>query len=398
MSRCGPPSMLFIGPTPPPHQGVAVTTDCLLHSSLAESFRIVHLDISDRRSMNNSERLDFGNVYLALAHGVRFLFLTVRERPDIVYVPVSQNALGFLRDSLFLIPAKLLGGKLAIHLHGGAFHRFYGDANCLMRSLVRVAFSRVDLAIVLNEKYRNIFGELIAPGRVAVVENGIVDEFAAEFAGGFSAAAQRQRGLPGRRLRVLFLSILVESKGFVDVLHAVPQVLEQIPEAEFIFVGDGTGYAEFEKARAWIEERGLQTWVKFPGPKWGEEKRRILLDADVFAFPTWYPYEGQPRVVLEAMAAGLPIVTTQHAAIAETVGEAGALYVRPHDPADIAARLITLLKDRGLRAAMGEGNRRRFLERYTVDAFAGNLASALRGALERPAAGLRAARASRLSS
>src|SRR5580704_10916000 len=94
MNQSSQPSILFIGPTPPPHQGVAVTTDCLLHSSLSGNFRIIHLDISDRRTMDNCGHLDFGNVYLALVHGARFLALFFRERPDIVYVPISQNALG----------------------------------------------------------------------------------------------------------------------------------------------------------------------------------------------------------------------------------------------------------------------------------------------------------------
>jgi glycosyltransferase involved in cell wall biosynthesis len=376
MNQSSQPSILFIGPTPPPHQGVAVTTDCLLHSSLSGNFRIIHLDISDRRTMDNCGHLDFGNVYLALVHGARFLALFFRERPDIVYVPISQNALGFLRDSLFLIPAKLLHKKLVIHLHGGAFDRFYAAANSFVQVLARIALSRVDLAVVLHEKYRGIFGELIAPERVVAVENGIVDEFVDEFAGEFSGAEPIRRVPAGRRLQVLFLSILVESKGFVDLLHAVPVIVGEIPDVEFVFVGDGTGYPEFEKAQVWVRERELGGYVKFLGPKWGEEKIRILLGADIFAFPTWYPHEGQPRVVIEAMAAKLPMVTTRHAAIEETVGEAGALYARPRDPGDLAVQLITLLKDPMRRAAMGRRNRLRFVERYTVDRFAADLGAA----------------------
>ena len=367
------PAVVLIGPTPPPHQGVAVLTDYLLHSSLADNFRLIHLDISDRRPMNNSEHIDFMNVYLALMHGLRLWVLLLTERPRIVYVPVSQNALGFLRDSLFMIPARWLRARLVIHLHGGAFDRFYGSTNYFIRMLVRFCLSRVDLAVVLNEKFRGIFGELLSSSRITVVENGMVDEFA--------DSGPVRHPSETDRLRVLFLSTLVESKGFVDLLHAVPAILSQVPEVDFILVGDGTGYPEFEKARAWVAERGLQDHVEFLGPKWGEEKNRILLGADVFAFPTWYPYEGQPCVVIEAMAAGLPIVTTRHAAIESTLGETGALYVRPRDPDDLAAQLISLLKDPDLRAAMGQKNRRRFLQRYTVDVFAGNLASAFRQAL-----------------
>jgi glycosyltransferase involved in cell wall biosynthesis len=361
------PKVLFVGPTPPPYQGVAVATDCLLHSSLADDFQLIHLDTSDRRPMDNSEHLDFMNVYLALVHGLRFCTLLITKRPSIVYVPIAQNTLGFLRDSLFMLPARWRGARLVIHLHGGGFAQFYRSANFLTRLFLRWCLSRVDLAIVLHDKFRNIFGGLVPASRIAVVENGIVDEF---------ATVSRIRDRPrSERLRVLFLATLVESKGFVDLLHAAPAVLREIPDVEFVFVGDGTGFPESENARAWAAERGLQDQVKFVGPKWGHEKYQALLEADVLAFPTWYPYEGQPIVVIEAMAAGLPIVTTRHAAIANTLGEGGAVYARPRDADDLALQLIKLLKDPILRGAMGRRNRLRFLESYTVDKFATNLAA-----------------------
>lgn len=351
-----------------------MTTNCLLHSSLADRFQLIHLDTSDRRPMDNSERLDFTNVYLALLHGLRFWMLLIARRPRIVYVPISQNALGFVRDSLFMVPARWLGARLVIHLHGGWFDRFYKSANPLLRMLVRYCMARVDLAIVLHERFRDIFGELLPASRVRVVENGIEDDFA-----GYRAA---RNSVERERLRVLFISLLVESKGFIDLLHAVPAVVSEIPDVEFFFIGDGTGYPEFERARSWVVERRLESHVKFLGPKWGEEKKQAFLNADVLAFPTWYQYEGQPRVVIEAMAAGLPVVTTRHGAIEDTLGEDGAVYVCPRNPEDLAGKLIALLKDPARRTAMGRRNRMRFVERYTVEHFATNLGAAFSHVLD----------------
>ena len=59
--------------------------------------------------------------------------------------------------------------------------------------------------------------------------------------------------------------------------------------------------------------------ITFLGPVSGQPKTDLLLDADIFVLPTYYPREGQPWVLIEAMAAGLPIVTTDQAAIRETV-------------------------------------------------------------------------------
>lgn len=366
-----PPSktvVLFIGPTPPPYQGISVLTHHLLNSRLAQDFELVHLDTSDRRSMANSERLDVTNAYLALLHGVRCWWKMLRHRPDVVYLPISQSALGFLRDSLFMVPARWCGAKLVIHLNGGSFGRFYQNAGAFTRSMMQFCTRRVDLGIVLCEKFRGIFGDLLPQECVAIVENGLPDEF-----------PDHHRPEPPQasdKLRVVYLGTMIESKGFVDLVHSAPSVVSQVPNVEFILVGDGTGFAEFDRAKAWVTEQGLEGHVKFAGPKWGEQKKQALLSADVFCFPTWYPHEGQPLVIIEAMSAGLPMVTTRHAANESTLGEQGALYANNRDPEDLAAKLVQLLKDPERRRKMGVSNRQRFVELYTVDSFAANLGAA----------------------
>jgi glycosyltransferase involved in cell wall biosynthesis len=346
---------------------VSVITQYLLASSLNDHYRLLHLDTTDRRSMANSEHFDLVNVYLALVHVIRYLAMLARHRPNIVYVPIAQTALGFLRDSLFLIPARWFGARLVVHLHGGSFDAFYAGSNVFLRMLVRGSLCRVDLAVVLNEKFRTIFGDIISPERVVVVENGVPDDFC--------GASLLPRARPGK-YQVLFLGTLVKSKGFLDVLHAAPVVLEQIREVEFVFAGDGSGFREFEEARAWVRDRKLLRQVRFVGPKWGEEKRRLLLESDVLVFASWAA-EGQPLVILEAMAAGVPILTTRHAAIEQALSEDGAVYIAGHDPGQIGAQLIELLQDPERRLSLGRESRRRFLSRYTVEQFADNLRRAL---------------------
>ena len=362
------PVVLFIGPTPPPYQGISVLTFHLLNSALAHEFCLVHIDTSDRRSMANSEHLDFSNVYLALLHGVRCWWNMLRHRPDVVYLPISQSALGFLRDSLFMVPARWFGAKLVIHLNGGAFARFYENAGALTRSMIRFCMHRVDLGIVLCEKFKGIFGDLLPAERVAIVENGLPDEF--------GEPLLSSKSTPRNKLQVVYLGTMMESKGFVDLVHAAPFVVREVPDVEFVLVGDGKGFPEYARAQAWVAERGIEEHVKFVGPKWGEGKKHALFNADIFCFPTWYPYEGQPLVIIEAMSAGLPVVTTRHAANEATLGEEGALYAKIKDPEDLAAQLVKLLKDPERRRQMGARNRQRFVELYTVDSFAANLAAA----------------------
>ena len=73
--------------------------------------------------------------------------------------------------------------------------------------------------------------------------------------------------------------------------------------------------------------------------------------------------------MIEAMAAGLPVLTTRHATIPELLGEDGALYVNKQDPADIAAKLLQLLDNESLRKSMGLANQNKFLQCHTADRF-----------------------------
>jgi glycosyltransferase involved in cell wall biosynthesis len=176
------------------------------------------------------------------------------------------------------------------------------------------------------------------------------------------------------------LGLLIESKGFFDLLRSVPYVLEQRTDVRFVFVGD-TSFPEAERAMEWAKKHALDSYVNFLGLRSGDEKIRIFQESDVFAFPTWYPLEGQPVAMIEAMAAGLPVLTTRHATIPEILGEEGGIYVNKQDPADIAVKLLQLLDNESLRKSMGQANQNRFLQCHTADKFSQGVVRVLRQAL-----------------
>jgi len=367
-------TVLIVGPTPPPAHGISVLTELLLQSGLKESFEVVHLDTADRRTLDNVGRFEIRNIALALYHGARFQWLLLSKQPALVYMPVSESRLGFLRDSLFLLPIRLSGVPLVLHLHGGYLDTLYAEWGPAFQWLMRFCFRQATRAIVQSNSFRGKFAGLVEGDRIRVVYNGIPLTI-------YEACKNKSRSSGDSSLKtVLFLGGLIESKGFFDLLRSVPDVLEKTTEVRFVFVGD-TSFPEAERAREWANKHSLDFYVKFLGPKSGDDKIRIFQESDVFAFPTWYPPEGQPVAVIEAMAAGLPVLTTRHATIPEILGEDGALYVNKQDPADIAARLLQLLDNESLRRNMGLANQNKFLQYHTADRFAESVVGVLRQAL-----------------
>jgi glycosyltransferase involved in cell wall biosynthesis len=132
---------------------------------------------------------------------------------------------------------------------------------------------------------------------------------------------------------------------------------------------------EFSEACSRHSLDGDVTWI---GPCYGEAKERNFANADVFVFPSYYPPEGLPLVLLEAMSYGLPMVATRHAAIPDIIVEGKTGFLVPvRDPESLAAKLRILLMDRELRLRMGKSARERYLEKYTVATFENRLSTIL---------------------
>lgn len=167
--------ILIIGPTLPPYNGMSVTTDLILRLATKERVSLIHLDTADRRGLSNIGKLDLTNIYLAFLHGWRFVWLLLTKNLDVVCAPISQAALPFLRDCLFLIPARIFGIKVVIHLHGGYFQESYKTKSSLMRALIRFALGKVKRVIVLGHILKGQFESIIPQDKITIVPDGHED-------------------------------------------------------------------------------------------------------------------------------------------------------------------------------------------------------------------------------
>ena len=346
------PRLVVIGPVPPPRHGVTISTALVLANPvLRETFDVVHLDTSDRRGLENIGGWDIGNVRVGVAAALRLIPL-LRRRGGLVYLPISQSVGGFLRDSLFVLAASLRGWRVAAHLRGSELHELYATAAAPFRFWMRFTLARVDSLAVMGESVRGAVDGLVPPDRIAVVPNGTPDP--------------SPNGLPREPATVLFLSNLLRRKGVRESVEAALLVVERHPAARFVFAGGWEDEAFESQLRQLAQPAGDR--IRFVGSVDDAEKQRLLLSSTVLLFPPLLP-EGHPRVVIEALAAGLPLITTDRGTIAETVGAEGAAFVLPEAaPNELADRVLRVLDDDALRARMAESARTRFLGQYTQDA------------------------------
>jgi glycosyltransferase involved in cell wall biosynthesis len=346
--------VLVIGALPPPFHGGSVVTQTLLTSPLADRYEIRHLDTTDSRGVENIGRFDAGNVWLALVHGLRFLSLLSRNRIDMVYLPVAQNTLGFLRDSLFLAPAVIRGIPLVLHFHSGNYGEFARTAPLPVRALIRTLLGRAQRAIVLGSALRPMLDGIVSGERIEVVPNCVPDRMP-------DARRAEHRNGP---IRILFLGNLIPGKGYGELIQATGMLVDAGMDLELVLAGGGLA----DRARRKIlSESRIPDRIRFTGPVDVAEKTVLLGEADLLALPSYYENEAHPLVILEAMAAGLPVVSTRYVAIPEMVNDGvTGLLVEPRDISGLAAALRRLAEDPTLRRRMGDAGRARYLEEFTV--------------------------------
>ena len=354
------PSALIVGPSPPPYNGMSIANEFLV-SSVRDTVRVIHLDTADRRGLSNVGKFELTNLLLAAVHGLRFLWLLLTRKPQIVYVPIAQAWLPFLRDCLFLVPARIAKRKVIIHLHGGYFGRFYRQTSGLMRLIIRYSLNHVSAALVLGECGRGLFDGIIPAERIRIVPNGIPDYFG-------DAPATSKAGLG---LKLLYLGLLCESKGILSILRAMVELKHEFPAIRASFAGEWASQDEKSAAELIIKEFGLGANVEFVGPVGLEQKVALFRDADMFVFPSAYPFEGHPYTILESMAAGLPVISSELACIPETVQDGiSGFLLEPGDISGLRDRIRLLIRDAQLRSRMGIEARRRFLQEFTLNRYA----------------------------
>lgn len=144
------------------------------------------------------------------------------------------------------------------------------------------------------------------------------------------------------------------------LIEGLARALGSHPVMELWLVGDGPLRSEVERL---VRKRNLQEHVRFLGLR--KDIPELLAQADILLLPS--DWEGVPLVVLEAMAAGRPVVATRVGGVPELIeeGKTG-LLVPPRDSGALARAILRLAKDPELRRRMGEAARKRALERFDI--------------------------------
>ena len=359
------------GVVPPPVHGQSLITRALFDARL-EGIEKVLVEIRSSKDIKEVGRPSLGKFLSVFAVIGSIVKKAVRLRPDLFYYTAGSGAwVPFIRDVLILGICRPFFPQVAIHYHSGNLVDFL-SRSLLATKLGAWIYGRGAWSIRLGEGCP-VPGAEMGVGRVIDVPNGI------------EAPAEIPPKAESESFRVLFLGNLFEDKGVGELIEAVGK-LARIRDRpiELKLVGAWPDEETRTRCEAGLRALPAHVHVPTPGPAYGEEKWRHLRGADVLVLPTFYRRENVPLVIIEAMAAGLPVVATAWRGVRSLVEpDQTGILVPLHDTDALAAALRRLAESPEWAKELGKAGSLRFEMDLTLDAHLARMSSVLRQAAGR---------------
>lgn len=246
---------------------------------------------------------------------------------DIVHIHTSHGW-SFRRLCPLLFIARGFGKKAILHVHGSQFDIYYQEAGRLEKALIRRGLLAASTVIALSRDWEQKLHQIQALATVSVVKNSVdLDKF--------EHIQDRSLETP---VRLLFLGRLGERKGVYELLDA----LGSLPKNSFrcILAGDG----DIKEVKEIVSQRGWKNSVDVPGWVDAQNKMHLLEQSDIYLLPSHH--EGLPISILEALAAGLPVISTPVGGIPEAIADGHNGYlVAPGDSQALAKAIKKLASD-----------------------------------------------------
>ncbi len=203
---------------------------------------------------------------------------------------------------------------------------------------------RVPCAIAVGQQVADVYGPLLPGTPLKTIPNAVVPptpRCPAE-----RAAIRERLGMAEADVLALAVGRLVPQKGYPDLIAAMDLVRQKAPAVRLVIAGDGELRGALETQVAHL---GLGRHVRLLGTR--RDVAELMAAADVFVNSSHW--EGLPVAILEAMAAGLPVVATAVGDAARMIDESTGIIVPAADPAGLAAALCRLAEDRDRRTDLG---------------------------------------------
>ncbi len=345
--------VLLVGKGSPERGGIPSFLALLLKSRLTSDYDLRFLNLAGRSLVGG--RLAAGNIARTAVDAIR-VWKEARHA-DVVHIHSAlAPGVTLVRAGTLALAGRLAGARTIVHGHGGRIQLWLTTPG--RRRVARFALGMVDTLVAVSEGAAAALTEALPAGSVRLVENGVdVARFAMD---------GEREGSGTAPVRILYVGGLTARKGVLDLLAASDCLEARGLAHEVLLVGGPPDEGAATGHEVVIAARARGTRVRLAGPKSPEEMPAVYRDADVFCLPSWW--EAMPLSVLEAMAVGLPVVTTDVGDVSRLVEHGvNGLIVSPHDPDALVTAFVELLGDSDRRSQLGLAGQETVAARWNAE-------------------------------
>lgn len=331
-------NVVMLGPALRQHGGMA-TVEKLIMQQLFTGVKVWHIASHDEGSILH--RLQVFAWAL-----VQLIWQLLQGRADVVHLHVSERG-SVPRKGILALLAFSFRKPVIMHTHGCEFRPFYDQLPQLGKRVVSWLFQHCTYVITLSESWQKYYLAScnLSPKRTLALSNPV----------------EIPEKVPSREgaalVRFVSLGRIGQRKGTFDLIQAFANLAPELrSRSELILAGDGA----IEEAIKLVQTLNLESHIKLPGWLTSAECSQLLQQSHVFVLPSYN--EGLPMAMLEAMAWGLPVISTPVGGVPEVaIHQKNGFLVSPGDIEQIAESMEALIANEPMRLAMGKCARQQVL-------------------------------------
>lgn len=347
---------------PPPYGGGEIRAK-LLHDFLEKNKEyIIITNSNDKKNKSNQGKLSFQNIWININYIRKNCQKIWRAKPSVVYISIPKDFFPLLKIVPILLVCKMVKAKLIGELAGRNF--YFLEKSGFRRVIGRYLLKRFNSIRVLGNSVKKTL-ENSGLQKTVVIDNGI--ELSNEVVR--TVKSRKPNDAP---LELLFIGALNKNKGIYVLLEIIKKLSETKISIHANIVGEWSSEMDKANTMKFIRENELADYLTFHGLLLTHDKWRLLSKSDIFVFPSFN--EGQPLVLIEAMAFGMPIVSSTVGAIPDTIENGvNGFMIEEHDANQYFKKIVELSQNVELYERISNKNIETYENRFTSNEYCLNI-------------------------
>jgi len=357
-------NILIFGQVPPPYHGTNVMTKVFIDAidELGYKYRVKNKSFSlmieeiGGYSIKKIKRVL--SVYLGFIKAIR------DHEPDVVIIFFPKSIMGIMSNIIPMLTCQIFRVPIILRMGATGYKKLNNSIK--YKILIDLILKNNFGLIIQSELFRNDVEYL--SDNIYILPNCIEKEFQHYVVNHHHNNNHNNK----EKTNILFLSNLDEEKGVLTLLDAANIVLKKYNNVQFNLVGRTT------RDGCFYFKNKINNNINILGPKYGKDKFDEYMKNDIFILPTYYYNEAFPSVIIEAMACGLPVISTDYVAIPSIVSDGvTGFIIPPRNSEALAEKIIYLLENPSQRMKMGMMGKNKCLKEYSYYAYKQKLSDIL---------------------